>query len=104
MATSRLSPIEDTNFESCLTSKPLNFCSTLDGRGVYEGVHYVDIATPTNCDHERDCFNISFIEVVMRDFITIKPYGTKSIECALPVSYTEKTQRFRGSKNLIGVD
>lgn len=66
MPNSRLSPIEDANFEGRLANITLNFRDTFDKGGVYKGAHYVNIATPNNCDPEDNYFSGPLFRLLCR--------------------------------------
>ena len=97
----RQSPIEDTEIEHFLSSKPLNLRATTDRHDAYEGADFVIIATPTDYDADTNYFNTGSVEQVIRDVIAINPGTVMIIKSTVPVGFTHRIRQETGSDNII---
>ena len=66
MINRRQSPIQDEYIERYLAEKPLDLTATLDGAAAYRDADFVVIAAPTNYDPEKNYFDTSHVEEVIR--------------------------------------
>lgn len=98
---SKKSPIIDKEIEEYLSTKKLNLTATTDGINAYKYAEFIIISTPTNYDTEKNYFDTSSIDAVMK---LVKESGTKAtvvIKSTVPVGYTEKLRQETGYKNMI---
>lgn len=84
----KVSPIVDQNISDFLLNKNINFSATLNKEDAYSNADYVVIATPTNYDPERDCFDTSSIEKTIKDLLTVNQNATIIIKSTVPLGYT----------------
>ena len=67
------SPIADKEIEDYLLTKDLNLHATMDAGTAYSDADYVIISTPTNYDPEKNYFDTSSVEAVIRQVIEHNP-------------------------------
>ncbi len=95
------SPIQDEYIEKYLAEKPLNLTATLDGRKAYSEADFVVIAAPTNYDSQKNYFDTSAVEEVIRLVMEVNPNAIMVIKSTIPVGYTESIRSKTGSKNIL---
>ncbi len=98
---SKKSPIIDKEIEEYLQTKDLNLTATTDGKNAYKDADFIVISTPTNYDPDKNYFDTSSIDAVMK---AVKESGSKAtvvIKSTVPVGYTEKLREETGYKNMI---
>ena len=95
------SPIKDKEIEESLASRKLNLTATTDKEGAYRDAEFVVIATPTNHDPDKNYFDTSCVEDVIRIVMDVNPNAIMVIKSTVPVGYTEKVRREFGSENII---
>ena len=95
------STIKDKEIEEYLASRKLNLTATTDKEGAYRDAEFVVIATPTNYDPDKNYFDTSCVEDVIRIVMDVNPNAIMVIKSTVPVGYTEKVRREFGSENII---
>lgn len=98
---SKKSPIVDKEIEEYLTNKKLNLTATTDAKLAYNDADFIIISTPTNYDPEKNYFDTSSVEAVLKLVKEINPEATVVIKSTIPVGYTEKIRAEMGIKNLL---
>ena len=101
MINRRQSPIHDEYIERYLAEKPLNLRATLNAEEAYAEADYVVIAAPTNYDSQRNFFDTSAVEAVVRLVMKCNPEAIMIIKSTVPVGYTEELRRTTGSQNIL---
>lgn len=97
----KISPIQDDYIEKYMLEKKLNLTATLDAKKAYREADMVIIAVPTNYDSEKDFFDTSAIEAVIRLVIDVNPSVTMIIKSTVPVGYTARIREKFNSKNIL---
>ena len=97
----RKSPIQDDYIEKYLAEKELNLVATLDGRQAYADADFVVIAAPTNYDSQKNFFDTSAVEAVIRLVMEVNPKAIMVIKSTIPVGYTASIREKTGSQNIL---
>ncbi|MCG7538927.1 nucleotide sugar dehydrogenase [Pseudoalteromonas sp. CO348] len=95
-----VSPIEDKEISSYLSSSDLCFTATMDKQRAYDNAEIIIIATPTDYDPETNYFNTSSVEAVLHDIKKYAPSAAVFIKSTVPVGYTEKIKTQLQFENL----
>ena len=98
---SRKSPIQDEYIDDYLNNHQLNLTATLDGASAYASADFVVIATPTNYDTQKNFFDTSAIESVIKLVIESNPNAIMVIKSTIPVGYTESVRRRFNTANIL---
>ena len=88
MINRRQSPIADKEIEAYLSGHDLDLTATLDADFAYRQAQFVVIATPTNYDSEKNFFDTSAVESVIRKVMAVNPDAIIVIKSTIPVGYT----------------
>ena len=97
----RKSPIRDEYIERYFLEKELNLYATLDAREAYHNAAFVVIAVPTNYDSQKNFFDTSLVEAVVREVIKENPDTIIVIKSTVPVGYTESISKKLGTNNIL---
>lgn len=90
----RISPIRDEYIEKFFKEKNLKLKATLDYKEAFEGAKYVIISTPTNYDEEKNYFDTSSVEDIIKKVISMDDKNiTMIIKSTIPVGFTEKIRK-----------
>ena len=101
MINNRKSPIQDKYIEKYLAEKELDLTATLDAKGAYSIADFVVIAAPTNYDSQKNFFDTSAVEAVIKMVIKNNPTAVIVIKSTVPVGYTRSIREKTGSKNIL---
>ena len=101
MINNRKSPIQDDYIEQYLAEKELNLTATLDAKAAYTGADFVVIAAPTNYDSQKNYFDTSAVETVIRLVMEYNPEAIMVIKSTIPVGFTESIREKTGSSNIL---
>ena len=97
----RESPIQDEYIEKYLAEKELDLTATLDAEKAYSEADFVVIAAPTNYDGQKNFFDTSAVEAVIKLVMEYNPNTIMVIKSTIPVGYTKSIREKTGSKNII---
>lgn len=89
MIQNRISPIQDLEIESFLSSGNLDLNATTDSASAYRNANLVIVATPTNYDPDKNYFDTSAVESVIREVRDVNPDAFIVIKSTIPVGYTK---------------
>lgn len=95
------SPIQDEYIEKYLAEKPLHLTATLDAESAYKDAEFVVIAAPTNYDSQRNYFDTSAVEDVIKTVIRVNKNAIMVIKSTIPVGFTESVRQKYASKNIL---
>lgn len=101
MINKKQSPIVDKEIEDFLAHKDLQLVATLDAKAAYADADFVIIAAPTNYDSQKNFFDTSAVETVIKLVMEYNPQAIMVIKSTIPVGYTEHIRQATGSKNII---
>lgn len=97
----RKSPIQDEYIEKYLAEKNLDLTATTDAAGVYKKADFIIIATPTNYDPQKNFFDTSSVEAVIKLVMKYNPNAIMVIKSTVPVGYTKQIREKMGTKNIL---
>lgn len=90
MVNQRMSPIRDPEIEEYLTTKKLNLRCGIELEKELENTDFVIISTPTNYDPDKNYFDTSSVEDVIKKVSYSSGKPTIVIKSTVPVGYTEQ--------------
>ena len=97
----RKSTIQDEYIEQYLAEKQLKLTATLDAEAAYRDAEFVIIAAPTNYDSEKNFFDTSAVESVIRLVMQANPDAIMVIKSTVPVGFTAAVREKYGCKNFL---
>lgn len=87
MINNRISPINDVEIEEFFREKKLNLRATLDYKDAFEGAKFIIISTPTNYDEEKNFFDTSSVEDIIKKVKDLKLDTTMVVKSTVPVGF-----------------
>ena len=97
----RKSPIQDDYIEKYLAEKELDLVATLDAESAYKDADFVVIAAPTNYDSQKNFFDTSAVESVIKLVMQYNPNAIMVIKSTIPVGFTAAVREKYNCKNII---
>ena len=97
----RISPIQDEYIEKYLSEKELNLRATLDAESAYRNADFVVIATPTNYDSQKNFFDTSAVEAVIKLVMEVNPNAIMVVKSTIPVGFTVSARAKYQTENLL---
>ena len=101
MINDRKSPIQDEYIEKYLEEKDLDLKATLDPEEAYKDADFVVIAAPTNYDSQKNFFDTSAVETVIKLVLKYNPNAIMVIKSTIPVGFTASVREKYNCKNII---
>lgn len=88
----RISPLKDEYIEKFLQERKLQLRATVDADMSCRYADYVVIAVPTDYDSRKNCFDITAVEMVIRQTLAVNSDAVIVIKSTVPVGFTAKMQ------------
>lgn len=101
MINAKISPIIDKEIEEYLSKRELKLMATTDSYKAFKDAEYIIISTPTDYDPDKNCFDTSSVEAVIKIVLSINPDAIMIIKSTVPVGYTEKVKKLFRTNNII---
>lgn len=101
MVNRKESPIIDKEIEEYLATKELNLTATLDSEAAYRDADFVIVSTPTNYDPNKNYFDTSSVEAVIKQVIAVNPDAVIVIKSTVPVGYTKSVREQFSCDNIL---
>lgn len=95
------SPIQDEYIEKYLAEKELDLVATLDAESAYKDADFVVIAAPTNYDSQKNFFDTSAVESVIKLVMQYNPNAIMVVKSTIPVGFTAVVRKKYNCKNII---
>ena len=87
MINNRISPIKDEYIEYFFKDKNLKLKATLDYKEAFNGADYIIISTPTNYDDEKNFFDTSSVEDIIKKVKSMNIDTTMVVKSTIPVGF-----------------
>lgn len=101
LVNNKKSPIVDEKIEDYLKDEKLSLLATIDKKITYTNADYIIIATPTNYDPDKNYFDTSSVESVIKDVLEINQEAVMIIKSTVPVGYTKEIKERFDTENII---
>ena len=101
MINQRKSPIKDKEIEDFLKNKKLNLRATLDYEEAFREAEYIVVSTPTNYDENRNFFDTSSVEDIIKKVKNMGIDTTIVVKSTVPVGFTKNMKEKYGMDNII---
>lgn len=95
------STVLDKEIDEFLSKKQLHLNATLDKQAAYDGSSFIIVATPTNFKDDRNSFDTSSVDNVVKDALELNTNGLIIIKSTIPVGHTKLLQKKFGSDRVI---
>ncbi len=100
MINNRISPIKDEYIEKYFKEKKLNLKATLDYKEAFSGAEFIIISTPTNYDDEKNYFDTSSVEDIIKKVIDMGNNTTMVVKSTIPVGFISNMKKKYGIDNI----
>jgi len=101
MINKRVSPVADAEISDYLANHSLDLTATTDGDSAYKDADYVIISTPTNYDPEKNFFDTSSVEAVIKQVMAVNPSAIMVIKSTVPVGFAASVREKYHSDNIL---
>ena len=97
----RRCPLADKELAEYMAQRDLDLRATTDAEAAYTGADWVIISTPTNYDEQKNFFDTSSVEEVLRLVGKYAPGATVIIKSTVPVGYTARVREEMHNPNIL---
>ena len=97
----RISPIQDEYIEKYFKEEKLNLRATIDYQEAFKNAEFIIISTPTNYDDEKNYFDTSSVEDIIKKVISMNLNTTMIIKSTIPVGFVEKMKKKYEIENIL---
>ena len=101
MINKRQSPIKDKEIEEFFKNKKLNLKATLDYKEAFRDAEFIIISTPTNYDDEKNYFDTSSVEDIIKKVIDMKINTTMIVKSTIPVGFIRNIKKKYNINNIL---
>ena len=101
MINNRISPIRDKEIEDFFANKKLKLKATLDYKEAFQNAKFIIISTPTNYDDEKNYFDTSSVEDIIKKVISLNINTTMVVKSTVPVGFIQKMRKEFNIDNII---
>lgn len=102
MINNRISPIQDEYIEKYFKEKELNLKATLDYKEAFEDARFVIISTPTNYDEEKNFFDTSSVEDIIKKVISMNDDNiVMVVKSTIPVGFINNMKEKYNINNIM---
>tara|TARA_X000000368_G_C23009008_1_gene702624 strand:- start:400 stop:1566 length:1167 start_codon:yes stop_codon:yes gene_type:complete len=98
-----LSPINEPDIEKEMKTKTFSLRATLDIEDAYNDADFIVIATPTDYDADKNFFDTSTVEGVIKDILKLNKKSLIVIKSTVPVGFTNQMREKFSYENIIFV-
>ncbi len=92
MINNRISPIKDLYIEKYFKEKDLNLRATLDYKEAFTDAKFIIISTPTNYDDEKNYFDTSSVEDIIKKVKSMGIDTTMVVKSTIPVGFIKNVK------------
>ncbi|MBR8734934.1 UDP-glucose 6-dehydrogenase [Fusobacterium necrophorum] len=101
MINNKKSPIIDDKIIEYLEKESLNIEATSDKEKAYKDAELIIVATPTDYNPDKNYFNTSSVEQVIKDIMKINKKAIILIKSTVPIGYTDKLKKELKNENIV---
>lgn len=101
MINNKISPIKDEYIEMFLKNKELNLIATTNADEHYKSANFAIIAAPTNYDPEKQYFDTSILESVIKHIRSINPELYIVIKSTIPMGFIERMHKEHNTDKIL---
>ncbi len=101
MINKRVCPIQDKEIQEYFENENLNLSATLDYKEAFKEAKFIIISTPTNYDDEKNYFDTSSVEDIIKKVISMNIDTTMVVKSTIPVGFIEQVKKKYNIDNII---